>query len=1081
MSGRLRESHVINLNKLFPSGAIKIEKNIKQGGLKSGRSYSFVVFRFEKERKTIHALFIRDHDKLTDNELLELGIRKGEAYHLDYTGLEGIWFVNPAAVFAVAEADRILSAAQDEGRDKLYEHEVYQILAFLGIKVPEYTLIKYEKDVAIRMPDLPKGDKLVVKIVTQTEHKLELGGSIKGVQIINRHDAENTIREMFRIKEATGGVAVYEYVEKVSEEAELLIGISEAASGTSIRFGKGGANGDTNQDQMCHQAINILYDVENMIRSTVVGNRIASGALPLQSADLVRTIESFIEFKKVYDEKGKFRIYDLEVNPFICTPEGRFIACDGVLKFGKKQKSHSPKSLARIKRMFSPKSVAIIGASEKGLIQMLMDNVIRSAGEKTFKKEDIHLVNPKYAGKFYKGLPYLESMPENADLYVICMSPDKSTDVTEKLLAKGKCVMIITGGFGEVETGETLNQRLIWAVENSSGGAVSGPNTMGLLVTTDEGGIINLTFASPETGINVSADGDMAILCQSGGSMVGVLNYLRGVKIKHGISMGNTLDVGAADLLDHVLRNDPDIKTVGLYIEALKDAGDADRLLKLIGEARQRGVRVVIRKGGLTAKGGEATQTHTGRSAGKFECFKSVFEQAGAVVVSDFEHWIKILELADRGKSESFESFLEGANVIIGRGSDYAAEARTLEPVFSSPGKKIPADNKIFSFTTAGEDAVTIVDHCGKLKIVQPNASLGELLRGFNLQASIKNPFDLTGAGTNEHILSLLEYLVTWNGCDMIVAGYLPWVYSPDEKDVAHFIKEVSRINRATAKPIVFVIKDFSDHGNMVKGLLRECGIPVFDTVESCMRALNAVKLAEVPADTKDLALPEFPPPAKAKADRIHDENMKVEYMPTIPDKTILCHIITDSIIPVEQQNMLKIAFEQNMEKEAGEGTDYREGFACLSGANAGNPDEYIKDLQSLIQKKRDDYRAMGYTGVRFNVACPDTGLVSAILKNDMKVKAVAFEPCRGVDFNLIQVEGIMLALRALDSGDIEKLKSVFVFLAGNSLSSEQSAITDIDKFVKTVPFILPAAKVKNYDERRKINDLITTNIKQAA
>ena len=220
---------------------------------------------------------------------------------------------------------------------------------------------------------------------------------------------------------------------------------------------------------------------------------------------------------------------------------------------------------------------------------------------------------------------------------------------------------------------------------------------------------------------------------------------------------------------------------------------------------------------------------------------------------------------------------------------------------------------------------------------------------------------------------------------------------------------------------------------------------------------------------------------AQAEAKRIHEENVNPGYMPTIPQKTILCHIITDSIVPAEQQNMLKVALEQNMEKEMAKGTDYREGFACLSGANAGNPDEYIRDLQSLMQEKLDDYRNLGYADVRFDIACPDTKLVSAVLGRNLGVKALAFEPCKGADFNFAQIEGIMLALRALDSGDIEKLKTAFAFLSGNRLSPEQSVITDIDKFIKTVSFILPAAKIEDYDERKRLNDLIAAKIKQAA
>ena len=94
MSDTLRQSHIMHLNKLFPDGAIRIERDLMQGSLKSGEVYNYAIFHFEKERKTINVLFIRDHDKLTDDELLELRIKKDETYYLDCPGLEGVWFVN---------------------------------------------------------------------------------------------------------------------------------------------------------------------------------------------------------------------------------------------------------------------------------------------------------------------------------------------------------------------------------------------------------------------------------------------------------------------------------------------------------------------------------------------------------------------------------------------------------------------------------------------------------------------------------------------------------------------------------------------------------------------------------------------------------------------------------------------------------------------------------------------------------------------------------------------------------------------------------------------------------------------------
>ena len=243
-----------------------------------------------------------------------------------------------------------------------------------------------------------------------------------------------------------------------------------------------------------------------------------------------------------------------------------------------------------------------------------------------------------------------------------------------------------------------------------------------------------------------------------------------------------------------------------------------------------------------------------------------------------------------------------------------------------------------------------------------------------------------------------------------------------------------------------------------------------------------------VPESTSGLP-PEKEPPvitpialAQDEAVRIHTENIK--YASTIPDKTILCHIITDSIVPIEQRDSLKVELGQNMGKDG----RYSDGFAFLSSDNVNKPAEYIKELQGLIQTKLKHYRDdLHYVDVRFDVACSNTELVSAVLEsdikiegNDIKVKALAFEPCNGLEFNAAQIEGIMLALRALQTNDIEKLKQAFVFLKGpgNSLTPEQAGITEIDKFIKTFSFKLPAAKVEDVN---KLNSFITASIKQAA
>ena len=125
----------------------------------------------------------------------------------------------------------------------------------------------------------------------------------------------------------------------------------------------------------------------------------------------------------------------------------------------------------------------------------------------------------------------------------------------------------------------------------------------------------------------------------------------------------------------------------------------------------------------------------------------------------------------------------------------------------------------------------------------------------------------------------------------------------------------------------------------------------------------------------------------------------------------------------------------------------------------------------------KDDYSKLyeGYK-VEFVVACPNTKLVEEAINSGLGVKALAFEPCK----EPAQVEGVILALRALYTDDINRLRAAFEFLANRKLSLEEASITDINEFAKRVAFILPTAKILD-NEVRRFNELISNNIKTAA
>jgi len=203
-------------------------------------------------------------------------------------------------------------------------------------------------------------------------------------------------------------------------------------------------------------------------------------------------------------------------------------------------------------------------------------------------------------------------------------------------------------------------------------------------------------------------------------------------------------------------------------------------------------------------------------------------------------------------------------------------------------------------------------------------------------------------------------------------------------------------------------------------------------------------------------------PASEAEANRIHAENL--DRTPATKDRVISCYIVANSILPVEQSNMLK-TLEQEMRKEK-----YGEKVVSLLVKDSGNPEEFMRELEKV--KALEEARYPGYE-VQFYIACPSTDLVGKI--QGLGMQALAFE--KEGDGNIVQVEGIMLALRAIQTGSINNLINVYKFLTGRELTASTN---DINELARTILFILPARKV-GVNALGTLNRLIEENIKAAA
>ncbi len=1204
-SGSLRESHIMNLNRLFPDGAIKIDKGIKQGALRSGKVYNYAVFRFEKEQKTIKALFIKDHNKLTDDELSELRIRKDEVYHLDYPGLEGIWFVNPAAIPApdmpytwgdgpdTADLSADLSAEASSGPGvtakadgaapnvKFLRSAIAELMSRMpGPRSRAHLEAMMRGIVACKETGVAPTASAVAERAGITIHQLRhlvygpLGNEHAQTLglVLDEQDTSGRLDDMaLAVTKVTrkhpgkpisfAGIAS-EMREKIDWQA-LWLWFKRQRSPVAKKIRKGISRSRVAPEKGAAGHWNMSIEAFRNFAERRCRDR-----LGMPTSALRLGLRSLINFRIIVVATAKLE--EKKEIPTITNITGasphltRYQVNDTVELIGWQRaeklgvvKEHDTsgmsasveKALAEIAKHMPSSGITIKLVADAlkrmGLYDMTYGNFNRwlkgPAGKRFLEKiqETRHSIRDRVDAVFGRMTSAELASLDKAALgrrsglsryawntwtyrhrFDFEEERAKFLDEARKREEAARAVDAIVN---ELSLPEHVTRDRIEAIAASASPGDIQKGACALITKARElDRRASTTKTSGEKKAAQDAAGSIYVrvftLLQISGADRGLFDEIRPIVLQRldaRSGTGTKKPDAASVRTEGALRGKYEkLMNAVIDTEDLKDViRIANRIISLLRE--DKGLSAEQAAGhaeGLLDLLDEAESSHEQEIADTDEAegeaaaadLESLRAQLKELVAESDDRPDKSWSVgAARADGPEFETklsdlFAEGEEVS-GAAPDRAAPAGASP---QAPNETVKAKMKkardfIFTPDLARREEKGI-PFLTAPALLSRGGSVDEALAGIALRIKVSADAP-AGKLKVDNLLGYLErYAPETFGASaskdekmMLLCRALckeiadSRFYGAMEDAINDSInEELSRLKRRIGEDQVKRAKMSMRRRmyNALDGLREEASA----RLPKPAAAAASKFLLDSQADRSAyqfVAEPAVTPIAiaQAEADRIHDENLKAEYMPTIPDKTILCHIITDSIVPAEQQNMLKVALEQNMEKEAEKGTDYGEGFACLSSANAGNPGGYIKDLQSLMQKKRDDYKALGYTDVRFDVACPDTGLVSAVLGSNPGIKALAFEPCKGADFDLVQVEGIMLALRALDSGDIEKLKSVFILLAGNRLSPEQSAIMDIDKFIKTVSFILPAAKVEDYNERRRLNDLITANIKQAA
>jgi acyl-CoA synthetase (NDP forming) len=363
--------------------------------------------------------------------------------------------------------------------------------------------------------------------------------------------------------------------------------------------------------------------------------------------------------------------------------------------------------LASLSALFSPRSIAIVGASDTTTkIGGIPVDYLRRFGY----TGPIYPVNPKtHQVQGLPATPTLRAIGAPVDM-AICAVPASVVQATvdDAAAAGVRSLVLFSSGFAEVGPEGAAAQARLCAQAREAGIRLLGPNCLGAMNIREQ---VYASF-TPAPGAGRVAAGHIGLVSQSGafGAYAYSLARQRGLGMSHWITTGNEADVGFADCVEW-LAHDPHTRVIMGYMEGCRD-GHA--LRRALATAQRAGKPVVIVKVGRTAIGAQAAASHTAALAGNDAVYDTVLREYGV------------------HRAHTIAEFF-----------DIAASASIAT---------LPRDRSLGLFTLSGGVGVLMADEAAdhRLDLRPLPAETQEEIRGWVPFASAVNPVDITGQVTNE-------------------------------------------------------------------------------------------------------------------------------------------------------------------------------------------------------------------------------------------------------------------------------------------------------------------------------------------
>lgn len=727
--------------------------------------------------------------------------------------------------------NEVFRRAYADGRNMLYEYEVYQVLSHVGLDVPAFEFIEKTEDVTPSM--LKKfGRQMVIKIVSpQIAHKQKLGG-VKVVQNIDPLFVQFVMTRMkeevlshFPVEEKPEikGFLMVEFVPHSQALGyEVLIGFKEdSAFGPVLTMSKGGD--DAEFFAKYFDPANLFLpplDYENamrMVNTLNIRHKFEQTGhkeyLEYYAKAVSLMSRLAYDFSSIAERKPEFIIKEIDVNPFVITQDNRMVAVDGYAKFApaaEKIKMVEGIRQENLDCFFNPQGIAVIGVSGDLSKTSLGRDIAALLHD--LDRKDLYFVNAKGGTILFDEVEYplyksLQEIPGSVELAVYAAPAQFTLDFIRELPENGpKAIILISGIPSNIKYADFASQldEILPA-----GTRIIGPNCMGVFHAPEgENKGLNTLFLNEERlEVKSSALSNTVLLTQSGALAVTAIDKFQNSRIfKAIVSFGNKYDVKITDLVAYFSER-KGVEVVALYAEGL-DAGEGRQFFQL---AKKVEKPIIAYKSGRTEAGAKAAASHTASMSGSYDVFKAACAQSGVILCEDInDHY----------------DFVKAFSLLAG---------------------KEPSGSRVAGVVNAGFESTVGADELKKLKQAQLTPETVEKLNRINKYGLVdtSSPFlDVTPMADDRMYADFTRAVLEDENVDCVFVAIVPHAVTlkttpetcRDQDSLANLLVQLSREYK---KPMVVSVNAGRYYQDFVS-IMEANGLPVYTDIRSAIKSLDA-------------------------------------------------------------------------------------------------------------------------------------------------------------------------------------------------------------------------------------------------